>query len=314
MANVFGILTAVLLALAAFVAFKNKDAYQYEVTHRQDEERKLAASQERLKTAQTNLATTQKEVSDTKGEVAKLRETEAAQKKGNEDLKSQIEAKTTETAANKTKLDEIRAKVAELGEIKELVPKVKAMSAAVEDAKQQIATNTAKLANLKDENTRIEAFIKNLNDQNSMVSRKESYFKSATVASIFPNWGFVTLSAGSTAGVVAGSTLEVVRDGQPVAKLLVSAVENNTASASIVPDSLAQDTVLMVGDKVVPSSKPIEAPVKPVLPTAPAPAAETPAAPAAPADKVDLGADPFAEPAKPADEKKEDKPAAELEL
>lgn len=309
MANVFGILTAVLLALAAFVAFKNKDAYQNEVNHRQEEERKLTASQERLKTAQTNLASTQKELSDTKTEVAKLRETEAAQKKSNDGLKEQIETKTAETQKNKSELDAIKAKIAEIGEIKEIVPKVKAMTAAVEDAKQQIADNTTKLANLTSENTRIETFIQVLRDEDKMVSNKESYFKGAKISNIYPNWGFVTLGSGSNAGVVAGSTLEVVRDGQTVAKLLVSAVENNTASASIVPDSLAQDTVLMVGDKVAPSAKPVE-PAKPVAapaaPTAPAaapeaPAAEKEAAPAA--DKIDLGSDPFAEPAKPAAEK-----------
>jgi len=325
MANVFGILTAVLLALAAFVAYKNKDAYQNEVTHRQDEERKLAASQERLKIAKTNLDDTQKELSTTKDEVAKLRETEAKQKKSNDELKTQIDTKTGETEKNKTELDAISAKVAELGEIKDLVPKVKDMTAAVESAKQQITDNIAKLANLTDENNRMEAFILNLKNQDKMVSNKESYFKSARIASIYPNWGFVTIGAGSTSGVVAGSTLEVVRDGQPIAKLLVSAVENSTSSASIVPDSLAQDTVLMVGDKVAPSSKPVETPAAKPAATTPAaatpaegaPAEATPAAPAevpaapatpdAPAEKA--ADDPFAEPAAPAAEK-EVKPAA----
>ncbi|MBN8456832.1 MAG: hypothetical protein J0M04_03235 [Verrucomicrobia bacterium] len=310
MANVFGILTAVLLALAAFVAFKNKDAYQNEVDHRRAEQGKLAASQERLKTAQNNLAATQKELSDTRAEVAKLKETEAAQKKTNDGLKEQIETKTAETATNKTKLDEIKAKIAEIGNIGEIVGKVKAMKDSVEDSNQQIAANTTKLANLTNENTRIEAFIEVLRSQEKMVSNKESYFKSAKISNIYPNWGFVTLSAGSTSGVVAGSNLEVVRDGQPIAKLLVSAVENNTASASIVPNSLAQDAVLMVGDKVVPTSKPVE-PAKPAAtpaaaPEAPAAVPEAPAAEAgkeaAPAgDKLDLGADPFAEPAKPAE-------------
>ena len=46
------------------------------------------------------------------------------------------------------------------------------------------ALNIAKLANLTDENNRMEAFILNLKNQDKMVSNKESYFKSARIASI----------------------------------------------------------------------------------------------------------------------------------
>ncbi|MEI6604955.1 MAG: hypothetical protein WCP35_06575 [Verrucomicrobiota bacterium] len=56
MANVFGILTAIVLALASFVAYKNKDAYANELTHRKNEDRNLAATEARLKTAQKSLA------------------------------------------------------------------------------------------------------------------------------------------------------------------------------------------------------------------------------------------------------------------
>jgi hypothetical protein len=47
----------------------------------------------------------------------------------------------------------------------------------------------------------------------------------------------------------------VVRDGATIAKLLVTSVEGRSASASIIPDSIAQDITLMVGDRVVTGSK-----------------------------------------------------------
>ena len=53
MANVFGILTAIVLALSAFVAFKNKDAYEDERRRkRQPQKEHLATSQDRLKDRQ----------------------------------------------------------------------------------------------------------------------------------------------------------------------------------------------------------------------------------------------------------------------
>lgn len=66
----------------------------------------------------------------------------------------------------------------------------------------------------------------------------------------------MTLASGNNAGVVANSTLEVVRDDQTIAKLLVTAVESTTSSASIVPDSIAADVTLMVGDRVVAAAAP----------------------------------------------------------
>jgi hypothetical protein len=75
------------------------------------------------------------------------------------------------------------------------------------------------------------------------------------IRSIYPSWGFVTLGTGSSGGVGANSTLEVVRGDNTIAKLLVTCVESNTAAASIIPDSVTSDTVLMVGDRVIASSQ-----------------------------------------------------------
>lgn len=326
MANIFGILTAVLLALAAFVASKNKGAYQNEVDHRKAREADLVVSRARLKTAQTTLKNTEEQLSTTRTEVAKLKETEAGHKKTNEDLKSQIATKTAERDTNKTNLSEIEAKLADLGNIKELVSKVQNMASSIEESKQAIAANESKLANLNNDNNRTEALIKKLKDEGTMFSNRQSYFRSASISSIYPSYGFVTLAAGSVSGVVSGSTLDVVRDGQIVAKLLVSGVESNHSTASIIPDSLVQDTVLMVGDKVQPSSKPLEpAPApKPVADPGAKPAAEpdtTPSPaeepPAAPDDDNPFGDEPADKPAadKPAaDTPAADTPAAEPEV
>ena len=48
MANVFGILTAIALALSAFVAYKNKAAYQTDLAETQTQKEVLAKSEVRL--------------------------------------------------------------------------------------------------------------------------------------------------------------------------------------------------------------------------------------------------------------------------
>ena len=116
---------------------------------------------------------------------------------------------------------------------------------------------------------------------------------------MFGNWGFVTLSSGNNAGVVQDSMLDVVRGGEVIAKLFVTAVESSSAAADLIPDSLAEDTVLMAGDKVVPSKKEAPADTKPATggggadlpdntPPAPAPA-PAPAPVEPPAEPADSG-------------------------
>ena len=303
MANIFGILTALVLALTAFVAYKNKDAYANELDHRKNEDRKLAASQDRLKTAQDKLAATQKERAETEAEVVQLKSQEADQKKVNEGLKQDIESKTQTVEANKKKLDEIRAKTAPVGEIKELAAKVKTMRTEMEATKQAISDNETKITNLTAENVQTEGTIEVMKSETEMITRQESFFTKTRINSIYPNWGFVTLGAGHLAGVVTGSTLEIVRNSEAVAKLLVTAVERSTASASIIPDSVVEGTVLMVGDQVRPVHK---APKTPAKPAKPAPLSDdTPATDPKPATPPAAGltADPIAEPdAKPATE------------
>ncbi|MEI6177558.1 MAG: hypothetical protein WCS43_11750 [Verrucomicrobiota bacterium] len=281
MVKALGILTAIILALAIFVAYKNKIAYEKEIadtgneTYRTDEYKvglkadpfipktqfpneksRLGYNQGRLERARTDLADTIAKRKGVDEENVKLGEEEFAQTKTNEGLKAQIATKTAKIAENKAKLDDIRERTSKVGDIKTLAAKMKVLKAEIEELAQNIAANEGKLANLNNENTQTEAHIKSLKDKFETISQNRSLPTMKTrIRSIYPTWGFVTLASGNDAGVVTGSTLDVMRGDDLVAKLLVTAVERNSASASIIPDSLAQDTVLMVGDRVIPTQK-----------------------------------------------------------
>ncbi|MCB1131373.1 MAG: hypothetical protein KDN05_09610, partial [Verrucomicrobiae bacterium] len=55
MANVFGILTAIVLALAGFVAYKNKQAYEQEIAAKSTRADELQRSEARFKKAADSL-------------------------------------------------------------------------------------------------------------------------------------------------------------------------------------------------------------------------------------------------------------------
>lgn len=256
MANLFGILTAIVLALSALVAFKNKGAYDAGVLETANQKELLAKSEKRLAAAKEVLAALPVERAGVDAESDALTAAEAAQTKANAELKAEVEATTAKIASNKEQLDGIREKTAKMGDIKELASKMRATNSELAELTQSISGAEAKLANLTAQNSDAEGQIKQgkskFEDFNG--GRSLSGLKTR-IRSIYPNWGFVTLASGNNAGVVANSTLDVVRGGETIAKLLVTAVESSTASASIVPDSLKADVTLMVGDQVVPGQK-----------------------------------------------------------
>ncbi len=256
MANVFGILTAIALALSAFVAFKNHAAYEKDLAETALRKTELAASEDRLAKDNKILEELPIEIDGVDAEVDKLTSDESAQKKVNADLTAQIEEKTKKIASDKEQLDSIREKTKNLGDVDQLAAKMREMNAEIEELKQSITGNEAKLANLIAQTAATDAQIADTKSKfEDFAGGRSLPSLNTRIRSIYPNWGFVTLASGNNAGVVTNSTLNVVRNDQVIAKLLVTAVESTTASASIVPDSLASDATLMVGDRVVPGLK-----------------------------------------------------------
>lgn len=256
MSKIFGILTAVVLAVSAFIALKNKTNYGHEITVRKETEAKLDTTRQRLDKAAGDLEATTEAHNKMKAELPKVKEQEAAQKKINDDLNVTKTDKGQEVEANKAKLDQIREKTGALGNIRDLASKMQSMNNEIKDLDASVALNESKLAALTSENTRVDAQVTEQRKQADLRSKGESFSTLKTrISAVYPNWGFVTLAAGNTAGVITNSTLDVVRNDEVVAKLLVTAVERNTASASIIPDTVKTDTVLMAGDHVVPGVK-----------------------------------------------------------
>ena len=253
MSKVFGILTAIALGLSALIASKNQSEFEARTAETAAEKDLLTKAQARLKAAQEVLAALPVERAGVDAEVETLTATEARQQKTNAGIKAEIEATTAKIAANQEELDGIRDKTSKMGDLKELASKMRATSGELEELAQSITANEAKLANLTAQDASTNTQIGDAKSKFDCFSNSRSLPSLKTrIRSIYPNWGFVTLASGNNAGVVINSTLDVVREGETIAKLLVTAVESNSSSASIVPDSLAPDVTLMVGDQVIP--------------------------------------------------------------
>lgn len=252
MANIFAILTAVLLAASAFLAFKNKEAYNTEISERQTAERRLSTSQAKLDDLQKKRNATIADKEEATEATVGLREQEQQQDSKNSALKSDIESKKTQTERQAGEIAEIRDKTKDAGEIKELAGKIKRLQEEITGLEDEKSMKETERTNLLAVRNSTAATVSTYNEESRMITSKKSY-GNARISSIYGPWGFVTLSAGSSGGIVSGSTLNVMRGGEPVAELRVRSVESGRASADVVPNSLEEGTTLMVGDRVVPA-------------------------------------------------------------
>jgi len=255
MANVFAILTAIVLAAAAFIASKNKAKYEAEIEARKAEETRLHKSEARVEDLTKQFDSTAAERKTTEETNVSLTEAEGAQKKKNAALESALSEKETQAESNAKKIASIEEGMKELGPIDEMVEKIKTTSQELVTLKEDISSTEAKLADLTSEKGRTEGVIGSFRAKDSNYSNKHSFFSSTRISQVFPTYGFVTLPIGNNGGVISGSPLNVVRDGAVVAKLRVSSVEAGRAAAEIVPDSLAEGTTLQAGDRVVPGAE-----------------------------------------------------------
>lgn len=256
MATTFSVLTLLILLATAFISFKNNERIEHEIERKNVSLKNLKIIQDELAKNNAILAALLKEIPEIQEETRLALEEEAKLQVISAKLKSDIESKTRKIASNDREFTETKDTLLLVGEPTELVGKAQGMSILSRELDVLITNKTSNLANLNAENTAAADLGARLKENLDIIGRGESLPTLKTkIHHIYPNWGFVTLANGYQSGVTGGSSLDIVRDGKVIGKLLVSTVERSSASASIVPDSMAEDITLRVGDQVVATPK-----------------------------------------------------------
>jgi len=259
MANIFGILTTFILAAALFVANKNKSLYEEEIVNVISEKDRLSISQERLATAQKKLGELNDEIPVVKARAEELTTEGEEQRATNTKLETQLAAKTSESTRNRERISGLQEQIGSFGDLDQLTENLRSLQSELE----ALYDPDTGIPSLEDQLDRINARAEQIGvDNTTAVALLEGYARgesrpgmTTTIRSHYPNWGFVTLAAGGVAGIAGNSPMDVIRDNQIIAKLQVTAVEPNSATATIVPGSLAEDMTLAIGDTVVPGTR-----------------------------------------------------------
>jgi hypothetical protein len=249
--TIFGSLTLVLLGSSIYIGMKNRTMYEERIQTRIEEDKKNAKKTDTLAKTKAERDDTNKQREQRESELAELNKKLYSAKEKNAELVKLINEKKEKIAAQKLQIERVVEDLKELGDIEELIPKVQKSKNSIVQLNADIDAETAKLSGLLSEQKRTAEIVKSYEVENAWRSAVASKPELNTrIGRMYESHGFVSLPVGNTAGVVSGSTLEVVRDGGAIAKLLVKTVEAKTAVAELIPGSLAADTVLMEGDAV----------------------------------------------------------------
>lgn len=252
MATTCSILTFIILCVTAFVSYRNNQRMELEIDIKNTTLETLDTHDKELALRMHQLATLLKEIPIIEEETRLTLVEEAKLMEINRKLKADFEAKTAKITANEREYEETKNKLLLVGDPTELVTMSKGMKVQSLELDELIKNKESKLANLNAENTSAADLASRLKFNIDTIGRGESLPTLKTkIRHIYPNWGFVTLANGYQSGVTGGSSLDIVRDDQVIGKLLVTTVERSSASASIVPDSIAEDITLRVGDQIV---------------------------------------------------------------
>ncbi len=288
MANIFAILTAIVLALAGFVAFKNKGNNQDEgrgydgwILKRQNMEAALARKQKELKDLRQDLADTETELDGVNKDNATKTEENGVQAKKNADLKAEVAALKAEAKAKAAEVAEKEDSIKEFGDVDQVLAELRELQSDLRRIDLDITQGEATRADLEAQRAGVERSLADVRKRISWRVSGESNPDAVTrIRSVYATLGFVTLAGGDNLGIVKNSTLEVVRDGEPIAKLLVTTVESNGAAADIIPDSVVDGESVQTGDTVrAPQTDAPAAPEPAPAPASPEPLEDAPLAP-----------------------------------
>lgn len=255
MANIFGILSALVLAAAAFFGLSNKKALVDQQLVLDTETRNLATNEKTFEEAREEYNQLEADIKEATEKTAELSEKLEAQLATNKQLGSEIEDKKGAVVSKKRQVEEGNEKLAPLGNLADLKRNLQDLGSRLAAVNGDLLLKNAEIDTRQNAIGRLNTENDNLSAVLKQYSSKESNPALNTrISRVVTDLGFVILAAGDNAGIIRDSTLNVTRDGNVIGKLLVTGTEPSTSAANIIPDSFADGVKPRVGDTVTAGS------------------------------------------------------------
>lgn len=248
-------ISAVVLIGSGVFSFMNKDAVQASRVERQQNQADVERAQDEIEKKKDDLKLAKLEAEKLKAEAQSLK-TELAQAKLKESNGAlQVTNLTMESEKAAEALKNAEEFLEKVPNIKMLNEEMAERSSQIQEAEIGIASTKGQVSAAEERRGQLDAARAEMqaiaDDRNKGLIRGEF---ATTVKKAFNNWGFVVIAAGDNEGVVNKAQLDVLRRGQPICKLLVTAVEPAEAVAEVIPGSLQPGQSIQDGDVVTKST------------------------------------------------------------
>jgi hypothetical protein len=153
------------------------------------------------------------------------------------DLKAQIEVASRNTGTGNP--GELAEKVAAMqNQLKSNETALLEKQQVIDDLTNKVKTNQGQLDTANSEVKRYKYNIA----QHGFTGRVEA---------VNPGWNFVVINVGDRQGATVNSQLVVIRNGQNIGKVRITAVEPTTSIADVIPGTMARGQRVQPGDEVV---------------------------------------------------------------
>ncbi len=255
MTKVLFLLSAVVMAVACFFSYQNRDTF---VQTRKDKDANNASLTKELKALSVmkgDLDAVGNQRDGMKGELDQEDERLAQSKIKFKNAQSENERTSSDLASTQAEVKDLKEKTT-------VFPPGVTLETVAEDIaklKTNIASNEQKASNLKDETTAREKDLKKSTfDQDEVIKRLDDRKKMfqrnslvSTVVAVNNDWGFVVIDSGRNQGITSDTRLLITRGNQTVCKLSIVSVESNKTVANIIQKTMRKGVVVAPGDKVI---------------------------------------------------------------
>ena len=252
MINILGIIAALFLAASIYFGLTNQKSYQTHIDSFNKEERLLKKANITITDKQNTTKTLTQDIEDDGAALTTLKSDADDIAKELKEIEEEVDSQKSEIGEKKEELAELEEESSELDGVEDFFEDVKEKEGALAKTQAEIGFANTRRDQLGGQSSSVESQINAVSQKIDAYSSQSSPATlNSSIARVYGNYGFVTINGGDSAGIIKGSTLDILRGGERIGKVLVTTVEPNLAAADIISESLIGGAHFHSGDKVV---------------------------------------------------------------
>lgn len=255
MTKVLFLLSAVVMVVAGFFSYQNRDTFIKLRKQRADSVKKLESELKRVQGINTEIGTVREKITATNGDVSTENERLAQFKLKLKNAEADFETVSKAVAENQETIEKYRKQLTDLppgmtienieGDINKLKQSIADSQTDATKIQEQV---TAKEQEVKKAQTRLDSVIEKIETRKKLFDRNSL---TATIVAVNNDWGFVVIDGGENKGITVDTKLLITRGQDTIGRLNIIGVQGNKTVANIDQKSMRPGMAVAPGDRVV---------------------------------------------------------------